>query len=127
MADESRSPTPFNGYVTAESESGSDSSDRTVVEPPSEGRKQKKRRFRAVSLPQRDAKGRFLPRAGGNCGGASGNGGGTSGNGASGSVDGGGVDLTDDDDVLSQADTGRHCSTKAVVTGHTAGCFNPRP
>ena len=98
MADESRSPTPFNGYVTAESESGSDSSDRTVVEPPSEGRKQKKRRFRAVSLPQRDAKGRFLPRAGGN-------GGGASGNGASGSVDGGGVDLTDDDDVLSQADS----------------------
>ena len=107
MADESRSPTPFNGYVTAESESGSGSSDRTVVEPPSEGRKQKKHRFRAVSLPQHDAKGRFLPRAGGNGGGTSGNG--ASGNGGSasgsGSVDGGGGDLTDDDDVLSQADS----------------------
>ena len=39
MAEESRSPTPFNGYVTAESESGSGGFNKTVVEPPSDGRR----------------------------------------------------------------------------------------
>ena len=77
MAEESRSPTPFNGYVTAESESGSGGSNKTVIEPPSDGRKRKKRRFRAVSLPQRDARGRFLPRSGSGRVGGSANGGGS--------------------------------------------------
>ena len=86
MAEESRSPTPFNGYVTAESESGSGGSNKTVVEPPSDGRKRKKRRFRAVSLPQRDARGRFLPRSGSGRVGGSANGGGSVG----GSENGGG-------------------------------------
>ena len=113
MAEESRSPTPFNGYVTAESESGSGGSNKTVVEPPSDGRKRKKRRFRAVSLPQRDARGRFLPRSGSGRVGGSANGGGSVGGGSvgggesdSGSVGGDESGSTDlDDEVLSQADS----------------------
>ena len=108
MAEESRSPTPFNGYVTAESESGSGGSNKTVVEPPSDGRKRKKRRFRAVSLPQRDARGRFLPRSGSRRVGGSENGGGSVGGGESGggSVGGDESGSTDlDDEVLSQADS----------------------